>query len=716
MTQSTTSTYRPDIDGLRAIAVLAVVFFHLGLGPFHGGFVGVDVFFVISGYLITAILLRDLDQGRYSIARFYERRIRRIFPALVAVLLVTVALATVLLVPRDLRSFSQSLAATAAFLSNAFFFRSSGYFSPVAESAPLLHTWSLAVEEQFYIVFPLLLRALYGLGRRRLGTVLAALALVSFLAGIWWLPRAPNAAFYLLPFRAWELLLGALLALGALPVLGSRPAREALAALGVALVLGSAAALSHETPFPGYHALFPTVGAALLIYTGDGNAGPTRVAAMLSSRLLVGIGLVSYSLYLWHWPVLVLAKSAVARPLESGELWALALVSGLIAAVSWRLVEQPFRRPGAVFERRRLFLAAGLTTAAIGGLGLAGHLGGGFPSRLATPARLLAEGVSDRDERWLRCSNQPLDEIRFAGLCTIGPRPSAPTSFVVWGDSHAEALLPVFDRLAQRHGVMGRYAGRYHCPPLVGVARKDAAASACETFSRLVLDALVKNRVRTVFMITRWNLLLNGRQRYEATVAREREPRLADAQTVALGLEENHAVLRRALARTIEALREAGVEPWLVGEVPPAGVDPPRTLARWAQLGRDLRLLDPPAAVHQRREALLRAIVEPFAARGELQLLFPGRLLCDASRCRLVEAGRALYRDDDHLSRTGAFRLEPLFAAAFGAIARAGSLVPQEQTRPRGGATAGATSWESRPRRQEDPGAQRAGVAVRHEL
>jgi peptidoglycan/LPS O-acetylase OafA/YrhL len=356
--------YRREIDGLRAVAVLPVILFHAGVQGFSGGFVGVDVFFVISGFLITGILLEEMRNGTFSLKRFYERRARRILPALLLVLAATSLAAFAILTPPDLREFGGSLVYANAFVSNVFFYKQSGYFDTVAELKPILHTWSLAIEEQYYIFFPLLLLVLFKRGTRVQVLVLAAIALASLVYADILTTRKPEAAFFLLHARAWELLLGALGAIlavrfsgtgRAMGIGGAAPIFQALPLLGLLLIGVSVFLFSEETPFPGYYALVPTLGAWLILLFATQE---TWAGRMLGSRWLVFVGLLSYSAYLWHQPVLVLMRHALTPHLSSLHI---TLALGAVAALSylsWRFVEQPFRRPERTSRKQLLYWIA----------------------------------------------------------------------------------------------------------------------------------------------------------------------------------------------------------------------------------------------------------------------------------------------------------------------------------------------------------------------
>ena len=364
--------YRREIDGLRALAVLPVLFFHAGFATFRGGFVGVDVFFVISGYLITTIIITELSAGRFSIVGFYERRARRILPALFLVILVCLPFAWEWFTPRDFRSFSQSLAAVAAFVSNILFWRTSFYFDPSMEFKPLLHTWSLAVEEQYYLFFPVTLLLIWRLGRSWVLGFLALAFLVSLLAAQWGSRANPGAAFYLLPTRGWELLVGVFAAFYLADDDRRSPPPvicEAGAYTGLALIAYSVFVFDGQTPFPSLYTLVPTLGAALLILFATPATG---VGRLLGNRIFVGVGLISYSAYLWHQPLLAFARYHSDFGLDSPPILASLLLTSLgLAYLTWRYVETPFRNRQRI-SRKVIFSGALAFSAAFLAVGLLG--------------------------------------------------------------------------------------------------------------------------------------------------------------------------------------------------------------------------------------------------------------------------------------------------------------------------------------------------------
>lgn len=440
--------YRAEIDGLRALAVVPVILFHAGFELFSGGYVGVDVFFVISGYLITTIILNEMRDGRFSLVAFYERRARRILPALFLVALVCVPFAWFLLPLRDMREFAQSLVGVATFSSNFFFWNISGYFDTAAEFKPLLHTWSLAVEEQYYILFPLLLLAAWRFGRGNLLVLLVCLFAASFAVAQWASLNSPASAFFLLPARGWEILLGAFCAFYLARGERERSALrdKVLSLVGLALILLAVFGFDARTPMPGVYALVPTVGAALVILHCDGGRG---VGRLLSHRLLVGFGLISYSAYLWHQPVLAFARHYFFEGLTAAGLLLLCGLSFVLAYFSWRFVEIPFRK-GPLLPKRRVLSVATTSLLVLAAIGIGGSVTDGFLNArrgmmLAATSIELEKAVIER-QRAIKAGichfnrrgrHRDIDEFLARWRCYADDEGLVATNILVFGDSHS---------------------------------------------------------------------------------------------------------------------------------------------------------------------------------------------------------------------------------------------------------------------------------------
>ena len=399
--------YRPDIDGLRAVAVVSVVAFHIGAGHLMGGFVGVDVFFVISGYLISAIIFSEISGSRFSVLGFYERRVRRIFPALFGMLIVFTAVAIVLLLPTELVDYAKSLLASVLSCSNFYFWRHSGYFD-LPESNPLLHTWSLAVEEQFYILFPLCLVIIRRFFPLRLRFAVVVLFFASLLSSIVLVHSDPVNAFYMPYTRAWELLLGTMISQGIFPRLHSSILRNLATLAGMGLILYSTFYYTARTPFPGFAALPPCIGSALII--GAGEYGRSLIGKLLSWRPVVFVGLISYSLYLWHWPVIVLHsmgfsislndvlphRFAAMIPAFRFDMWMEIVVSFVLAILSWRYIERPFRSRPLRVSRRPLFAMSATVMVFLIGISITILSARGFEGRFSPRAVKVASFLEKR--------------------------------------------------------------------------------------------------------------------------------------------------------------------------------------------------------------------------------------------------------------------------------------------------------------------------------
>ncbi len=367
--------YRREIDGLRSFAVLPVILFHAGFSLFSGGFVGVDVFFVISGFLITSIIIEEMKVGRFSILGFYERRARRILPALFFVMLISIPFAWMLLSPSDLHDFAQSLVSIALFGSNFLFWQESGYFDTAAELKPMLHTWSLAVEEQYYVLFPLLILLAWRFGTRLLVALIAVIAGASLVISEVQVQTQPSTAFFLLPARAWQLLVGSLAAFlviysRRLPLFLDRfsSVSELLGALGLMMIVWATFMFSDLMPFPGLNALIPTIGSVLVLLFGTSK---TLVGRLLGFGPLVGIGLISYSAYLWHQPIFAFTRHAVPGEVPAMVMLILSALSLGLAYLSWRCIEKPFRSR-TIVSRKVIFTVSVAGILAFVGIGATG--------------------------------------------------------------------------------------------------------------------------------------------------------------------------------------------------------------------------------------------------------------------------------------------------------------------------------------------------------
>ena len=647
-------TYRRDIDGLRALAVLPVVLYHAGIELFSGGYVGVDVFFVISGFLITSIIVREIGADTFRIRDFYARRIRRLFPALFAVLGCTTIGAYFVLMPIELEDYGQSLATTAVFVSNFLFFTEAGYFAGPAELKPLLHTWSLAIEEQYYLLFPAFLLLVHRRLSSRFIVWVSVLFVLSLVISIWSVNNARDAAFYLLPSRTWELMLGSLLALVghiALPPL----LRELGGLLGIVLILVAVFGYSGLTPFPGAAALLPCFGAAFII--ASGLAGPPTLAMrLLSWRPIVFIGLISYSLYLWHWPILALAKHYLVRPLTVQEGLVLVAMSALVATLSWRFVERPFRKPDGVVKNDKLFPVSLVAMLGVIGIGLVLDESGGLPGRLPTEVAEIVAVAEDKPERRRRCEGIDPQELSYQRACRLNELDVAPT-LAIWGDSHAMTLMPIAGEVAHMNGRNGLDFSSNGCPPLLGVTRpaRDQAGE-CYAFTEKVLSIIADHpEIDTVVLVARWARHAEGTAFGEESHG---DLYLGTPEFTAKNSEQSRALFSAAFARTVEALTQLQRRVIVLGSIPEVGRDVPIELAKARWRNRDVDLRTNIAVYAERQQHVIATL-----ANAQVDTyLDPSVWFCSNSKCDVVdEAGMPLYFDHNHVSSIGAQRLRPFF-------------------------------------------------------
>jgi len=632
--------YRAEIDGLRALAVLPVILFHAGASGFSGGYTGVDVFFVISGYLITSIITKNIDEKKFSLINFYERRIRRIFPSLFLITLICTPVAAYCMSPTQLKNFMQSVFAIAIFSSNFLFYKERGYFTQSTEEVPLIHTWSLSVEEQFYIFFPLLLILVKNFRASRL-LLVGLIALSSFLLSEW-LQRVDGFAnFYLLPTRAWELAAGSFCAI----IIHRVPdlhigLRTALGVLGLALIGAGISLLGPETPFPSAYALLPVGGTCLIVLFCGRNDWIGRLLSLAPITLL---GQASYSIYLVHQPLF-----AFSRLMFSDETWfllALGAASIGLGVALWRYVERPFRSPGSTFylQGTRLFATAGSIMAAFLAAGIVGHTFGGFPSRTAP------NGVAWND--------LALDE-RLAPNYGLAPSCDFATSnfgaaelsecmtreapqVLVWGDSYAMHLVPALQSngVSENLGVL--QLTRSQCPPILDLGRDGTIVTAqeCLQFNANVMRFLREARsIRYVVMSSPY--------RVRGTVI--------DGHGNQIDNGDNSYAERQIMA-TANAVAAAGAIPVFVGPPPADGSNLGRCLGNAYARGRPLETCN---FAEDDIDTRIIEAYELLESVADFHLVIDlSEELCLEGICLAADDGTFLYRDFGHLSAEGSRHL-----------------------------------------------------------
>ncbi len=620
--------YRPDWDGLRAIAILSVLFCHAELG-LPGGFVGVDLFFVLSGFLITRLIKKDLDQGSFSLAAFGERRLRRILPALGLVTVCTLVAGFLFLAPAANFALSQSAIALAFLVPNFYYWWQTGYFLEEAASKPLLHTWSLGVEEQFYILIALLFLLLHRFHREKTaGWWIGVLAMGSFAIGHYWVSNHPSAGFFLLPSRAWELCGGCLLALA--PTLSPKVPRlvkEVLSLIGLGLILFCSILYDSNTPFPGLAALIPVIGTGLLLWTG-GDLGQTLVHKMLSLRPLVLIGQISYPLYLWHWPILAMVNySSFDPPSPLGRLGLLVL-SGFLSLLTYYGLELPIRTR-RLLPRPGVFLGY---SGAIGAfvllvmVGTTTYQGGTCDF---SPDENRIQQTAKRDEKYLpnfEGSGELPGKLPKYGAEGVTPE------ILIWGDSHAMAVLPAIESLCDENKMSALAATRFLTPPLGNYPADDPSH-----FNNKVLEYLKTHPIRSVILAGRWNSYL---------------------------MEDD---LKDKLLETVDQVQAIGIKVFFLKDVPHFSYHVPRILALNTTRKFEIHRLGVSRIEYESMNPYFESIVSDLDNRG-VRILDPIPYFVQGQDPDLFlpydELG-IFYRDSDHLTTHGALAIKGAFAPVF---------------------------------------------------
>lgn len=617
------------MDGLRAIAVLSVIGFHLSRGILPGGYLGVDIFFVISGYLITSIIWREISAGDFSITRFYDRRIRRIMPALLAVLFTTTIASSLLLLPIDLASFARSMFATLGFAANVYFWRDADYFARVAEEKPLLHMWSLGVEEQFYVLFPLLLLLLARKTREWTLISIAGLCICSLIINALALKfNAYLPAFYLLPTRAWELGAGALIALLPPKVISAPRTMAVYGYTGAVLI-----AFCIATGSTGWRLNYPFVPESLLVVIGtslviySGSREKYLVNRLLSWSGLVFVGLISYSLYLWHWPIIVFSRYYLVRDLTMPEMAAAVALSTALAILSWRYIERPFRASTVAIQTVRYAALSCVIVASIA----AGTIlvGGGFPGRFDPAEAQLNSAVGTH----YRCavSDYLYFEQSRACLLELPSHDPKDADIVLLGNSHAMMYAPVLRSVIRDLSLNGLLVPATGCLPTYDVN----ISPACIELANRNIDGVIKlKRARIVVLGTTWGGL---------------DP-------------ESGKAMMDGLDRTINRLVSAGKKVVLIGPIASPGWDVASITSRSLAFSRPVKY--PLYGLQQDFQSKYSSIIAYFEQRKDLVFVRPDLVQCRSGHCDYVIDGHSLFADDNHLAAAELSLFRPIFEIA----------------------------------------------------
>lgn len=633
--------YRREIDGLRAIAVLPVILFHAGVEVFSGGYIGVDIFFVISGYLITTIILSEKQAGKFTIINFYERRARRILPALFFVILASLPFSWYWMLPSQLKDYAQSLAAVSIFSSNILFWLESGYFEAAAELKPFLHTWSLAVEEQYYLLFPLLILVTWQWGKQTILKLLVLIGLCSFSLTQWGIANDPSANFYLLPFRLWELLIGSLTAFHLLNKSTqthnnerkSTTKNQTLSAIGLTLIAYAIFNLDDQTPFPGLYALLPTVGTALIILYATET---TFTAKLLGHKALVGIGLISYSAYLWHQPLFAFARLRSINPPSIQLMASLGLLALILAYITWKYIEQPFRNKRR-FNRQQIFRNATSLSAVILCIGALGHISNGFNSRNFVEGEPISETkIHDRIR-----PNYGLDEnCKYSFTLSKKCRTDDSPEIVVWGDSLAMHLIPGI--IASKPSVKIIQMTKSVCGPLIGLAPTDKTytgnwADGCIKFNKSVAQWIENNST------IRYAVLSSPFSQYLADKWNVKTEQSTTPATEELALKH--------FSSTLDFLVARGIKPVIFAPPPSDGRDIGSCLVKTNFFGDNPQICNIENSQYQSHRSRVIQFLKKI--ENKHRIVWLNESLCTDDTCSTMMRDVFLYRDQHHLSHEG---------------------------------------------------------------
>jgi len=634
--------YRIDIDGLRTIAVMLVIFNHVGFSFFSGGYVGVDVFFVISGFLITSIILPKVEKGEFSYTWFLSRRIKRLMPVLFFVILVSTVVYSFVLLPIDLSKFYASIIWVIFYGANFFFWREhGGYFDGGSSEVPLLHTWSLAVEEQYYFLWPLMLIIAFKLFKRHhVFWVSILLCLAAIYLSELGTRMTIGAAYYLLPTRFFELLVGSCLAIGwqRIPALSAR-VHHLISALGFTLILASSVLLTEHSSFPGYNAVYPVIGTALLIISSKGF-----VNKILSTKPFVFTGAISYSLYLWHWPVIVYFNYKAIEltlPVQIGII----CLTYVLSIISWKYVEQRFRHLSTDSFKRvtlKMYLLPAALCLIIPFIGIYQK---GFPERFNQSTLLMDEAVNSFSSDWRGDCHSAFRNAKTlpSFSCSFGDMETATKSGFIFGDSHANHVTPFFDELAKAEGISLIDYTMDQCLPIFGLdwGTNFHKAVTCKTRNDQAKQFITSNNFDYIVLAASWPTQETKRI-FDGT------ERLAGDQLV--------TTFRRQFEETLKIIIQSGAKPIIVKNTPTLNSLSHKCPIKKALFNEKLN-----CSIATFENEMLEAVIRDFSkVYPSIKVVDLSSLFCKGNNCNIMLDGVPLYRDDNHLNLNAARYLAQL--------------------------------------------------------
>ncbi|WP_306605821.1 acyltransferase family protein [Azonexus sp.] len=656
MTTAQHLNYRPDIDGLRAIAVAAVVIFHAYPSAFPGGFVGVDIFFVISGYLISSIIFKSLSQGEFSFSDFYGRRVRRIFPPLLAVLFASLIAGWWILLPDEYEQLAKHALGGLGFVANMIFWSESGYFDNAAHTKALLHLWSLGVEEQFYILWPAVVFAVWKT-RKNLWLALGILGAGSFISNIVSIHTDPSSSYFLLPTRAWEIILGAALALKqhTKPALLDKKRANALGIAGLGLIFTALALIDKNSLFPGWWALLPSMGAVFIIAAGENSLINQK---LLATRPMVAAGLISFPLYLWHWPLLSFLRTLQGESASNQAIAITLFIALLLASMSYWMIEKPSRQSRGVWSIILILIATLLVATAATNIYIRDGLSFRF-KRALSDAEVAALQWGDKRRKSDTCN--PLISPEDGEDCLIS-QPNRKPDAIIIGDSHANHYYWGLSEVLKERDINLMQLAKSSCGPLYGVDFfTEGKLANCQRFTERAIEFAINTpEIHTVFLGGRWMVYVTGRD-LNTQVSDAENGKLFLADIPGKDQPDRQTVFSRGLDETLKRLTSAGKKVVFMHAVPELNFNIRECIA-WNPSTLINRLPRPECSIRrtvtENRNNEYRPVLETILSRfPNIEVIDPVPIMCDTKNCWGRRDAQLLYRDDDHLSLGGSIWL-----------------------------------------------------------
>lgn len=637
-----------EIQGLRGISIIAVMLFHFGLTSLPGGYIGVDMFFVISGFVIARLIHTDLVARTFSLGRFYKNRAVRLLPNLLAMILASIVISYYVLKPYDFIQYAKSLQFSGVYLTNMVFARQQGYFDISREVKPLLHSWSLSIEEQFYLFFPLLLMFWYKVKNYKF-LILLSLLIVSFAAKFWSIEHDAINSFYSFPGRVWEFMIGALTAFAPEQIKNRLKNNERLPLLAILLIALSLLFLDDKLAYAGLLVFVPCVATAILIISST----DTKVGAVLSSKSLVFIGTISYSLYLWHWPILVLLRNSDVQLNAYQQLPILLAATAVISFLAWKYIEYPFHMNKNRYSGKRMALTTGLFTVFCAASGGYIYVNEGFESRFPSWVEIRKNLNDFNIERTTGVKISALSPCSLIGnesenvrSCALFGDMKSQQRILILGDSHVTAWYPAFDMAAQQKHYLGVYSSLPGCPPIFGIHSDDAGRNMCEdNLEPKLANLLASYHIGKVYLIANWSMYSEG-NRINGILQRPTHF-ISDAEIESRDAMSSKAVMEKALMKTVAFFHKRNIEVVIVQSVPVL----PKVIQ---DLPENFMI---PLQVYQKQNSFMLDTVNKLQTSFNTRLINPGDVLCASGTCVTRMNGNVLYKDNNHISEAGAASL-----------------------------------------------------------